>query len=276
MKKILLTFSALAVGTTAAAAADLAVKAPPPPQPVCIWCGFYIGGNAGWAWGGDSNELSPEGFLLGPPPHAFPLSIDSRSGFTGGGQLGYNWQLGAAVLGIEGDINFLDFRSKSASVVVPFALGFGSGTFPNTQTFNLGSENFFSTVRGRLGYAWDRSLFYVTGGVAFGDGQINNVTFVNTTPGVNFATFQNPGGVSNVGWTAGAGFEYAVDYNWSVKFEYLFVDLNNRNRTLVPIAVAGAPAPINAFFSDTGGDRFNVVRVGVNYKFGGPPVVARY
>jgi outer membrane immunogenic protein len=270
MNKILLAFSALAIGTTAASAADMAVKAPPPLPPPCIWCGFYVGGNAGWAWGGTSDDLVPGGtFLTTGTVQALPLSIGSRSGFTGGGQIGYNWQFGAAVFGFEGDINFLDFKSKSVSVGIPNATFFGSGAPPNVQTFTLGSENFFSTVRGRLGWAWDRSLFYVTGGVAFGDGQRNSVIYTNSVPGVPYATFQNLGGVSNVGWTAGVGFEYAVDYHWSVKFEYLYVDLNNSSRILLPVAVAGTPAT-GGFFTDTGGDRFNVVRVGVNYKFGGP------
>jgi Outer membrane protein beta-barrel domain len=101
----------------------------------------------------------------------------------------------------------------------------------------------------------------------------NSVVYKNPVPGTNYATFQGSSG-NNVGWTVGGGLEYALGNNWTVKGEYLYVDLDNHNRTLLPTAVVGTAAT-GASFSDTGGDRFSVARVGINYKFGGP-VVAKY
>jgi outer membrane immunogenic protein len=279
MKKILLGAVALiAIGAAPALAADLPAapvytKAPAyVPAPVYNWTGFYIGGNIGGAWAGNSSEVPTGAFLTTSTVQAFPLSA-SRSGFTGGGQIGYNWQTGPTVFGVEADFNYLGFNSKSVSISEPNSTFFGSGPVPNTQTYNLGSENFFGTVRGRVGYAWDSVLLYATGGLAYGTGITNSVTYANTAPGTTFATFQ--GSSSNgIGYAVGAGLEYALGNNWSLKGEYLYVDLNNHNRTLLPTTVIGSPAT-GFSFADTGGDRFSVARVGVNYKFGGP-VVAKY
>jgi outer membrane immunogenic protein len=276
-RKILLTAIASLGFAATASAADLPArtytKAPVTPAYVAYnWSGFYLGGNLGWAFDGRSSETPTGTFLTTGTTQAFPLSI-GRSGFTGGGQFGYNWQTGPAVFGFEADFNYLGFRSKSVSAIETASTFFGSGSAPNTQTYTAGSENFFGTVRGRIGYAWDRTLLYATGGFAYGTGFTNSVTYTNTTPGVNYATFQGNSGTS-FGWTIGAGLEYALGNNWSIKGEYLYVDLSNHNRTLVPVAVIGTPAT-GGTFADTGGDRFSIARVGFNYKFGGP-IVAKY
>jgi outer membrane immunogenic protein len=274
MNRILVAAIAAGAFGAPAFAADLPVKAPPFVQVVTYnWTGFYIGGNVGGAWEGSSTETPSGVFLTTFPGQAFPLAIGSRSGFTGGGQFGYNWQAGAAVFGLEADFNFLELGSRSVNTAVPGATFFGSGAPPNTQTYNVGRENFFGTVRGRIGYAWDPVLLYVTGGLAYGSGSTNSVTYTSTTPPTVYATFQ--GNSSNsVGWTIGAGLEYAVGNGWSVKGEYLYVDLNSNNRTLLPTTVIGTPAT-GASFADSSGDRFSIIRIGLNYKFGGP-VVARY
>jgi outer membrane immunogenic protein len=280
MQNLKLISAALAVsaivGIGSASAADMAVKARPMPPPLTIynWTGFYIGGNIGGAFDNRSSE-DPSGLFLATPRDsatAFPASIN-RSGFTGGGQVGYNWQTGLWVWGLEADFNFVDFRAKSVSIAEPLATAFGSGANPNVFTYNVGRQDFFGTVRGRVGYAWDRVLLYATGGLAYGNGITNSVTYTNANPGVVYATFQGSSG-ERVGWTVGGGLEYALGNNWSVKGEYLFVDLNSHNRTLLPVVVIGTAAT-GFSFADRGGDRFSVVRVGLNYKFGGP-VVAKY
>jgi outer membrane immunogenic protein len=260
-------------GIGGASAADMAVKARPmvPAATIYNWTGFYIGGNVGGAFDNRSSEDPSGNFLLpGNLPTAFSASI-TRSGFTGGGQFGYNWQIGTWVWGLEADFNYVDFRSKSVSAVEPFATAFGSGAPPNTFTYNVGGQNFFGTVRGRVGYAWDRVLLYATGGLAYGSGITNSVTYTNAAPGVVYANFQGSSG-TRVGWTVGGGLEYAVGNNWTVRGEYLYVDLDSHNRTLVPVFVSGTPAT-GFSFADRGGDRFSVARIGLNYKFGGGPIV---
>jgi outer membrane immunogenic protein len=279
MKKFLIATAGLVALAAPALAADMApapyTKAPPVMvAPIYNWTGFYIGGNVGGAWENGSSTEVPSGvFVTTFPGQALPLAVGSRSGFTGGGQFGYNWQASAWVFGLEADFNYLGFGSKSAAVGGIGPTFFGSGAAPNTLTYNVGRENFFGTVRGRIGYAWDRVLLYVTGGLAYGNGFTNSVTYTNAAPGVIYATFQGNSG-NNVGGTVGAGVEVAMGNGWSVKGEYLYVDLNNHNRTLLPTVVVGVAAT-GASFADSGGDRFSVARVGLNYKFGGP-VVAKY
>jgi outer membrane immunogenic protein len=266
MKKTLrgiAVFAALAA--TPALAADLALKAPAPP-PAWSWAGFYIGGNVGGAWGATDSEVPSGVFTTTATGQAFPASI-TRSGLTAGGQFGYNWQIGSTVFGLEADANYLGLNSKSVSIPEPHSTFFGSGASPNVQTYGVSSENFFGTFRGRLGYAWDRVLLYATGGLAYGPGANNSVTYTNASPGVNYAIFKGNSG-SGVGWTAGGGLEYALGNNWSVRGEYLYVDLNNHSRTLLPATVVGTAAT-GASFTDSGGS-FSIARIGVNYKFGSP------
>lgn len=273
MKKITLAIAAIGLLTAnAASAADLAArpytKAPPPVVSVYNWTGFYIGVNVGGAWDNTVDEVPSAAFGA----TAFPASI-RRDGFTAGGQIGYNWQATNWVFGLEADFNYVDFRSSSVSIAAPLPTAFGSGAPPNVFTYTAGSQNFFGTVRGRIGYAWNTFMLYATGGLAYGDGITNTVTYTNAG-GITYATFAGSSG-NRVGWTVGGGGEWAFAGNWSVKAEYLYVDLNSHNRTLVPVNVIGTAVGPGFTFADTGGDRFHVARVGLNYKFGGP-VVARY
>jgi len=255
----LLTTVAFVALSSAAYAADMPTKAlAPPPPPVFSWTGFYIGGNVGGGWGHSSE--TPGGLFAATT--GFSGTIN-RSGVTAGGQLGYNWQIGSSVWGFETDFNYLHFQSQSLDIAEPAATAFGSGLEPNVQTYNVGREDFFGTVRARLGYAFNRLLAYGTGGFAYGSRSTDSVTYTNSVPGVTYAVFQ--GSSNNVGWTAGGGLEYAFTNNWSVRAEYLYVDLNS-NRTLVPVSVIGTPATGFSFSESTG--RFNVARVGLDYKFG--------
>jgi outer membrane immunogenic protein len=199
MKAVQLTWRLLYIGISAATlaisaanAADLSpgYQAPMAPVPVYrafySWTGFYLGINGGGGWGRSQwDGINP---------------FDVSGGFIGG-TVGYNWQIGHVVLGAEGDIDWSGIDGTTA-VLCP----------PGCTTRNY----WLATVRGRLGYAWDRFLPYVTGGLAVGD-------ISAKIPGL-------PGGsITNAGWTLGAGVEVGIVSNVSIKAEYLFVDLADFN-----------------------------------------------
>jgi outer membrane immunogenic protein len=205
-----------------ATAADLSVaplyKAPPPAMaPAYNWSGSYLGINGGGGWGHSNWDTSSDRIGL--------------SGGLVGGTAGYNWQLGNAVLGIEGDIDWANLKGTNSSTLCPA----GCST----------SDTWLSTVRGRAGYAFGGVLPYLTGGLALGDIRA-------ATPG--FAGASN----TSAGWTAGAGIEFGLTGNWSAKAEYLYVDLGRFN---CGVSCNGLPTD-NVSMHD------NVVRAGVNYRFG--------
>ena len=221
MKRLCVALIGVATLAGAAAAADLP-RAPqpyaPPPAvyaPVYNWAGFYIGINGGGGFGSSSWDSTGG------------RNID---GGLIGGSTGYNFQFGQAVVGVEGDIDWADI---SGSTTNGCPLGCKTG------------DSWLSTVRGRLGYAADRFMPYVTGGVAFGD-------IKATTPGFPGAS------TTNVGWTLGAGLEAALSRNWTGKVEYLYVDLGSFNCGLN--CGAGVVTDNVSFHT-------NLLRAGVNYHF---------
>jgi outer membrane immunogenic protein len=153
------------------------------------------------------------------------------SGGVAGGTAGYNWQFGNAVLGLEADIDWANLKGTSSSALCPA----GCTT----------SDTWLSTVRGRAGYAFGGVLPYITGGLAMGDIRA-------ATPGFAGASS------SNAGWTVGGGIEFALPGNWSAKAEYLHVDLGSFN----------CGANCNGLPNDNVSMHDNVVRAGVNYRFG--------
>jgi outer membrane immunogenic protein len=217
MKKILLAGVALAaLSASSAFAADLpsrtaAPVAPIAAVPVFTWTGFYVGVNAGYGW----NSSDP---TLYNPATGITYSASNDGGFVGGGQIGYNYQMGSVVLGIETDLQYADI-TKTSTVFV--------GATPYTIGHNM---DWFGTVRGRIGFAFDRALLYATGGLAYTDG--------------------------DAGWTVGGGLEYAITNNLSAKVEGLYVNIDRGN--------SGAYAPL---VYNNKNDEFGVVRAGLNYKF---------
>jgi outer membrane immunogenic protein len=206
MKRVVFAFVALAATTAIAAAADLARRAPnyPAPAPVYApifnWTGFYIGINGGGDFGSSNWD-----------------STGSRnvSGGLIGGTVGYNYQFGQVVAGVEGDVDWSGIN----------------GTTNNSCPLGCKTSNtWLATVRGRLGYAADRLMPFITGGAAFSD---------------------------NGGWTLGAGLEAALAPNWSAKVEYLYVDLGSFDCGLN----CGAGVTDNMSFHT------NILRAGVNYRF---------
>lgn len=233
MKRFLLATVALAALSAPAAAADLATKYPVKavPVPVFSWTGFYIGANVGY--GGDSFNYDVNFF--GVPVANLGLT---SSGFFVGGQIGYNYQFANnVVLGIETDLQWSDISGNiNASVIGLPVLSAGS------------SIDYFGTIRARLGYAIDRFLPYITGGVAYGKSS-TDVTLLGVPLFSDSST--------NWGWTVGAGGEFAITNNWTFKAEYLYVDLGTSDLTVAPIA----GLTINQ------DNKFHTFKAGVNYKF---------
>jgi outer membrane immunogenic protein len=267
MKKLAICVIAVAglIGTPVLAA-DLATRAPPqplPPPPVFSWTGLYIGLNAGGAF---DNKVTEEPTGLFSEFAGTPLlsTSSNQSAFTGGGQIGYNWQFDSLVAGIEGDFNYVGFRDINFTVTGLPATPFGFGSAPNVFNYSRSADRFFGTLRARLGYAADRVLFYATGGLAFSgrSSHTGTASFTNAQ-GVQFANFQGPSD-SGTGFAVGGGVEYAWTNNWIVRAEYLFVDIDHHNVTLTdPVTPGGT----GFSFSSTVGEQFSVVRGAVSYKF---------
>ncbi|MDH7795588.1 MULTISPECIES: outer membrane protein [unclassified Beijerinckia] len=232
MRKILLTAAALSAMASTAMAADLPRRAPAPaPAPIYVapiftWTGFYVGGQIGGGWG--RSELAGFGY--------------NANGVVGGLHAGYNQQFGMIVAGVEGDIEATSLKGSGSNF-------FGS-TFKTRAPWQ-------GSLRARVGVAaFDRALIYATGGVAFAS--IRNEVFV--------PPFASSTSTTRAGWTVGAGVEYAIDNNWSVRAEYRYTDFGRFNVGFFPLGSA------NTRFKE------NTVRVGVSYRFGSAagPVLARY
>ena len=282
MKKLLaLTASLAAIATsTAVLAADLPSKRVAPVAPVAApysWTGFYVGLNAGGAWGNSNIRTNLGGMWIGDVDEQNILSAANRNlspaSFMGGAQIGYNYQINQFVLGIEADANFFG-QSKSYSTGVmtganPFGLPAPSvGTY--WATGKVSANNLF-TIRPRVGFAIDRVMIYATGGLAISSVSFNqNIGYLNeslvTLPITSAAGGANAGSKSatQVGWTIGAGAEWAVTNNISLKAEYLYVDLGSlsfASSYTSPVDQSVWTATHKASL------RSNIARVGVNYKF---------
>jgi outer membrane immunogenic protein len=203
MKKALLLSSAMVIAAiSTASAADLSrpmyTKAPPPAPILFSWTGFYVGLNAGGKWITNSNDTATLGGTT------VTLGDNNDSSWIAGGQVGYNWQAPGSpwVFGVEGDIDAQDF---SRSLVVATALG----PFLVGDTFSVESK-WQASLRGRIGYAVDRVLFYATGGAAF-----TQIKGTATLVGIGTVTDDN----TRVGATVGGGIEWAVWNNISLGVE---------------------------------------------------------
>jgi outer membrane immunogenic protein len=201
------------------------------------WAGFYAGVNAGYGWSPNSDQLA----LVGDAP----TGLSPEGGF-GGGQIGYNWQFGRVVVGAEADLQ-------------------GAGISDRVTDANYGDVfhsrlDWFGTVRGRLGYSFDRTLLYATAGFAYGG--VHNSAIIAGFPVIPYR-FDS----TAAGYVVGAGVEYKLNPAWSIKGEYQYINL-------------GTNDPANAAFGPYSGfgggglatvrdDEYHTFRLGVNYRFGG-------
>ena len=248
MKKLLLGMIGVVALSGSAVAADLGArpyKAPVPMvAPIYDWTGFYIGANGGWGRSRNCWDIVPvAGALISD-------GCVDRDGGVLGGQLGYRWQAGQFVFGLEAQGDWADISSSHVSLINPL---FTTGV--KTDAIGL--------FTGQIGYAWNAALLYLKGGAAV----TRNRFDVNTLAGVNVASAD----ATRWGGTVGAGIEYGFSPNWSVGFEYdhLFMgDSNNSFGVVNPLLAGG----LNRIRQDV-----DMVTLRINYRFGGAaPLVARY
>jgi outer membrane immunogenic protein len=209
MTKYLLAGVALVALSSAASAADIVE-----PAPVYDWSGFYVGVNAGVAWNNSNVDSDVNSDELGPIADELKDKIQGdQTVFTAGGLIGFNWQIDSVVLGLETDINWLNFDDDHDRHFV-----FDDDTVDTKLSFE---SSYFGTIRGRLGFAADNVLFYGTGGLAYGHVEADGRIVLNDTE-----RWDGSASETNWGWTLGGGVEYAFD-NFIIGAEYLYVDLGS-------------------------------------------------
>jgi outer membrane immunogenic protein len=252
-------FAALGAATLiagTASAADLpthrAPVAPYTAAPAFTWTGFYAGVNAGVALRDSKvTAVGTAGFTGN-----VPLTTGNTTRFAGGGQIGYNYQISSLVLGVEADLDYLAGKGFDASGAIP--AGIAAGTFTVTGSRK---PNYLGTVRGRVGYAFDRTLFYVTGGLAYG--AVAGGGAGSATLGGNKYPFTSTSSDSaKLGYALGAGVEYAFTANWTGRVQYLYADLG-RSKTTYATTVRGT-----AYSSVVNPrNQVSLITLGLNYKF---------
>jgi outer membrane immunogenic protein len=255
---------ALVVAISSATSAALAADVSPPPAPAPVyrpppvaaaynWSGFYLGANVGYGsvnWNSSATFNSP---FFGVTT---ATSTGSANGVIAGGQLGVNWQMGMYVLGAEGDFQWSNQKSTTTS-------GCGVGC----SLTEVASIDSFGTARLRAGVAYDRVLVYATGGAAWTNtsDNLSATAFGATVPLVNLSA-------SKVGWTVGAGIDFAVLDNVIARAEYLYISTSNVTNTATVSALVGGGT-----VTETAQLKDSIVRFGLSYKFGGgSTVTARY
>lgn len=213
------------------------------------WSGFYIGGRVGYGWhDGDIDAvLFPSDFFSIVPR----TQNNNSDGIAGGGEIGFNWQTGRFVIGIEADFSGSDIAGGSEP----------HPTFsptPNTASEPLHHEiDWFGTVRGRLGFTpVPRLMLYGTGGFAYAD--IEQIAGI-VNPAVSYVNSRSE---TQTGWTAGGGIEYAIGRHWSVKAEYLYFDVGDESMTAYP-PQSFSPYRVRYDWDNT----FHTVSAGLNFKF---------
>lgn len=286
MKKLLLLSSAIVVAGPALAA-DLAVKAPPVVAAVpYTWTGCHVGGHVGAGW--DRTTYSDPGTPIAavPPfiagglnqnfaPAGAAFSARGGAAFLGGVQAGCDYQFASNwVIGIGGDFSWTNLGSVTND---PF---FG-GKNGNPVAFSA-RTNEIASITGRVGYAWDRVLFYGKGGAAYAHDKyaVSNSAAINANifgcdngGGAPFSGCNTAGSADRWGWTAGVGVEWAFATNWSAMIEYDHYGFDTKTISMAVVnnSLAVTPANLNVRHS------IDVVKVGINYRFWSPgPVVARY
>jgi outer membrane immunogenic protein len=235
-----------------ALAADLPMPAPPrapaayiPVAPPFSWTGIYIGGNAGAAWNrGSFSDAAGLGFTL----------PTSNAVFTGGGQVGGNWQMGALVLGVEGQFDWLANQNNASAGIIA----------ANGDTLQgISTDRWLTTLTGRVGFAADHWLFYAKGGGAWVGNQKVTINETGTVPG----SFTSSSGGWNTGWTVGGGVEWAFAGPWSAKIEYDYIKLSSNSFTVPTPSPIAALTPGDVF--TTANRNIQTVLFGINYRFGG-------
>jgi outer membrane immunogenic protein len=255
--------SALLVALFAASGGMVAAQAA---EPAYDWSGFYAGAHLGYGHGQSPTTVTPDAteatIIMNVPGVGNVAPVPDTSGISGvfgGGHAGYNFQYSSLVIGLEADISGAGWRSSGAATGPDFI----GGTFTTAVTTRL---DWFGTVRGRVGALIAPSLLvYGTGGLAYGQVETSvvgsNISAISCDGTHYYCVFGASSGVST-GWSAGAGVEYGFARAWSLKAEYLHIDLGDRSATFADRAVgAGSLSLRNSFSAD-------LVEIGLNYHFG--------
>jgi outer membrane immunogenic protein len=261
MKKVFLSTVALIAFAAPAAAADLAArpytKAPPAPIAVVYdWSGFYIGANGGWGSARKCWDLVADTIGALVPP--VTEGCHDATGGTAGGQIGYRWQAGTWVFGLEGQGNWADFKGSNTSLAFPN--GFATENHSKVEAFGL--------ITGQIGYAWNNVLLYVKGGAAVTSDKYRGID-------VGTGLLADSAKETRWGGAVGAGIEVGFAPNWSVGFEYDHLFMSDRDVNFTSSGnFIGFPAGSFSRTSSISQD-VDLVTVRVNYRWGGP-VIAKY
>jgi outer membrane immunogenic protein len=240
---LLASVGLIALGmATPASAADMAVKAPPPPvvAPIYNWGGFYIGANGGYAWSQQCINVT----ALNGVTDAVAEGCRDAGGGVAGGQIGYRWQTASSwVFGLEAQGDWANIRTSRTSLLLP----------ADTWRSKIDGLGLFT---GQIGYAWNNSLFYVKGGAAVADQRWD---LFNTFTGVGLASAER----TRWAGTVGVGWEYGFAPNWSAGIEYDFIFRENNNSTFFTPGLAPA---VTAIAANTRSD-VNMITARINYHF---------
>ena len=292
-KKLLATATAFGTLLATASFANDVSKKNTPPQKASVapfsWTGFYGGVNLGYNWSNSSAKSAglpvtilpdPDFDIVTPQRDILPLPNQgsARQGFIGGIQLGYNYQINQFVLGAEADFMGTNTsKSKSSSFTLIDPPDPASGDLGGQVTvgqINSVRQNWLGTVRARAGFAADRALIYATGGFAYGKARVSSrvpVTSVDFSPEqdeqvpVN-VTWAGAKTATRLGYTLGAGLEYAVTDNWILRAEYLYYNLGDVNVISQP-----SPTLVNGNVLNPSSTKVridgNMARLALSYKF---------
>ena len=297
-------FAALIAGR--AMAADLAVRSYAVPAPPVGWSGLYVGANAGGTWSSANNltiTTVPQTSFGGVPAIADAnagaasasgsFGSGRRAGFIGGGQVGYNWQLGSFLVGAEADVAWVVGRGGSSNGATGAALvgpaSNAAGTTDLTAFTASSNLSVLGTLRGRAGYLVTPALLaYATGGLAYGSIS-GSAGFTTSNPAYPAIGLSSPWGVSNVfsavraGWTFGGGLEWMFVPGFTVKAEYLYYGLGHVNAAIGvsgPVVLAGFPGAPSPWFTNastiSARASGSILRVGLNYQIGDIPALPRF
>ncbi len=233
------------------------------------WTGFYAGVNLGGAWGtscANFNATSPDGAAT-----YSGSSCPNNASFTGGGQIGYNYQMGSWVAGLEGDVEGATTTSSSYSRTTAGNDDIPAGTY---RAYGSHTPSAIGTIRARIGYTFDKALVYFTGGGVFAGSSGNGtVSYTPTGAAAPTALWTGSNSGTRTGWTLGGGVEYKLTPKWSVKAEDLFMNTGNVSAPNVCTDTVAGGMVCSGSFSNvtfhTAGNagNVNVFRVGVNYLF---------
>jgi outer membrane immunogenic protein len=267
MKKVLISFVAIAALTLPAAAADLAArpysKAPAMAMsPMYDWSGFYVGGNGGYGSGHNCWEALNDSVPAGATAPGNGGCHDATGGFVGG-QAGYRWQTGPLVFGLEAQGDWANFRGSNLDAT------FGTAAFGGVV--NRSKIDAFGLFTGQVGYSWNNVLLYVKGGAAVTSDTYDKVT---TLPATLFTANASE---TRWGGTVGTGLEYGFASNWSVGVEYdhLFMGTHDVRTSFFSAGGFGPAGTLIATASTRIRQDADLIAVRLNYRFGGP-VIAKY